>query len=76
MEPAAPEGGTQNYNTNILNNNHYCNSCINRVQYKIILIDHANSNYNIMEDPIFYFIESSSYFLLINNITTLSKPPE
>lgn len=74
MEPATPKGGTQNYNTNILNNNHHCNNCNNRVQYKIILIDHANSNHNILEDFIFYIIESSNYFLSSNNITMLSKP--
>ena len=31
MEQAPPKGGTQNYNTNILNNNHHCNNCNNRV---------------------------------------------
>ena len=31
MEPAPPKGGINNYNTNILNNNHHCNNCNNRI---------------------------------------------
>ena len=64
MEPAPPGGSIKYDYINILNNNNHCNSCNNRVQYKIIFIDHANNNNNIMEDFIFYLIESSSYFFI------------
>lgn len=63
MEPAPPKGGINNYNINILNNNHHCNNCNIRIFYKIISHDHNNNNYNILEDSIFYIIESSNYFL-------------
>lgn len=76
MEPAPPEGGINNYNTNILNNNHHCNSCNIRIFYKIIFIDHANNNNNNLEAIIFHNIKNFLFFLTSNNITMLSKPPE
>ena len=63
MEPAPPGGNIKYDYINILNNNNHCTSCINRVQYKIILIDHANNNNNIMEAIIFYHIKNFLFFL-------------
>ena len=62
MEPAPPEGGTQNHNTNLFNNNNHSNSCNTRVQHKIIFIDHVSNYYNILEDIIFYIIIFFPFF--------------
>ena len=62
MEPASPGGNIKYDYTNILNNNHHCNNCNNRIQYKIISHDHANNNNNILEAIIFHHIKTSSFF--------------